>query len=125
MSGEKTKQNMQIFRLLANKFTNAFTIYKSIYKGHLQKWMYVCLECKFECQSWVQKKNNPATKNDEKKKLKFETKKTKLNKAKNINKEENQKSKQNNKNFEWKKVFKKLTYVSKMAPCAPNSRTCT
>jgi hypothetical protein len=64
----------------------------------------VCIECKFECQSWVHKKNNPATKKSRKIKLKIETKKNKLNKAKNINKEKNAKSKQNNKNFEWKKV---------------------
>ncbi len=54
----------------------------------------VCLECKFVCQSWVQKKNNPATKKSKKLKLKIETKKTKLNKAKNINKEKYIKTKQ-------------------------------
>jgi hypothetical protein len=76
MSGDKNQtiicKPMQISKLPTNNFTNAFTIYKSIYKRHFQKWS-AMLECK-----WIQEPLN------QKKKNQFKKKNTKLNKARNI-----------------------------------------
>jgi hypothetical protein len=62
---------MQTSKLPTNNFTKAFTIYKSIYEGHLQKWS-AMLECR-----WVQGILQPK----KKKKIQKLKKKTKLNKA--------------------------------------------
>ncbi len=92
MSVEKEpKNNMQTSRLPTRKFTNAFIKMKCN----------VRLECnRLKCQSWIQEKNDFATKKW-KKIIKSWNKKTKQNKARNINKEENAKLNQINKKFEW------------------------